>query len=386
MDFNSLVENTVAGDHVKIEHHVLLKVAGKLLIQHMNDNPAVILSGWNLVESKFAPIEWASLLNLNKELHPLLLQPETSALLVEPTQALKRERAPLFALLDHAMSQLKLDFINYEGDEIHLDKVLEATGLHTSSLSFIELTDLVEKNFKYRQNVNLIAQPGVCENIWYVLALISPRFANDFAKAMCDKQKVTLAFITHVELHLHYGRKACFVQGLFGAGKTFTTAMLAFLSGTILAQRMLWTSHNNKPLEEASKILSKWACCSPQDSICEALPSLFKRICALSVPTKYDIIDVSAKDLNSLDGDFLRVLILTTSVLADRFLQTRFVGATFAKKADLLAFDEAQQFGSATDAWLLSVLPASTLLIFLGDQAQPCGAGNSRLQQRVHEL
>jgi hypothetical protein len=149
---------------------------------------------------------------------------------------------------------------------------------------------------------------------------------------------------------------------------------------------MLWTSHNNKPLEEASKILSKWACCSPQDSIRESVPSLFKRICALSVPTKYDLIDVSAKDLNSLDGDFLRVLILTTSVLSDRFLQTRFVGATFAKKADLLAFDEAQQFGSATDAWLLSVLPASTLLIFLGDQAQPCGAGNSRLQQRVHEL
>ena len=52
----------------------------------------------------------------------------------------------------------------------------------------------------------------------------------------------------------------------------------------------------------------------------------------------------------------------------------------------MLAFDEAQQFGSATDAWLLSILPAATLLIFLGDQAQPCGAGNSKLQQRVHEM
>jgi hypothetical protein len=53
----------------------LVKVTGKLLIQPMSDNPAVILSGWSLVESKFALMEWASLLNLNKELCPLLLQP-----------------------------------------------------------------------------------------------------------------------------------------------------------------------------------------------------------------------------------------------------------------------------------------------------------------------
>jgi hypothetical protein len=101
---------------------------------------------------------------------------------------------------------------------------------------------------------------------------------------------------------------------------------------------------------------------------------------------KYEVIDISAKNLNSLDGDCLCVLILTTSDLAARFLLLRFVGATFAKKTDLLASNEAQQFGSATDAWLLSILPTSTLLIFLGDQAQPCGAGNIKLQQRVHKL
>jgi hypothetical protein len=122
------------------------------------------------------------------------------------------------------------------------------------------------------------------------------------------------------------------------------------------------------------------------EAIRDTLPLLFKRICELSVPTRYDVIDVSAKNLNSLDGDFLRVLILTTSVLAGRFLLPRFVGTAFTRKTDILAFDEAQQFGSATDAWLLSVLPPSTLLIFLGDQAQPCGAGNTKLQQRTHEL
>jgi acyl carrier protein len=66
----------------------------------------------------------------------------------------------LFALLDHAMSQLKLSFINSERDEINMEKVLEATGLSTDSLNFVELTDLVMTNFKRKQNINLLAQPG----------------------------------------------------------------------------------------------------------------------------------------------------------------------------------------------------------------------------------
>jgi hypothetical protein len=88
-------------------------------------------------------------------------------LVVEPKQAFKHDRAFLFALLDHAMSQLKLSFINYERDEINMEKVLEATGLSTDSLNFVELAELVVTNFK--QNVNLLAQPGVCENIWMTL-------------------------------------------------------------------------------------------------------------------------------------------------------------------------------------------------------------------------
>ena len=134
---------------------------------------------------------------------------------------------------------------------------------------------------------------------------------NDFAKALHDKQKITLAFLTHVELHLHFGRKACFVQGLFGAGKTFTTAMLAFITGAVLGQRMLWVSHNNKPLEEAAKILAAWVHSPTLDAIGDSLRHLFKRVCAFSVPTKYDKIDVSAKTLDSLDGDCIRVLLAT---------------------------------------------------------------------------
>jgi hypothetical protein len=68
LDFNSLVKITDADDPDKSRQHALMKAAGKLFIQHMSDNPAVVLTGWSLVESKLAPMEWASLLNLGKEL------------------------------------------------------------------------------------------------------------------------------------------------------------------------------------------------------------------------------------------------------------------------------------------------------------------------------
>ena len=173
-----------------------------------------------------------------------------------------------------------------------MEKVLTAYGLDKDSLTLLDLTDLVVNNFKRGQNVNLMTIPGASEHIWYVLALVCPAFANDFGKALHDKQKVTLAFLTHVELHLRFGRKVCFAQGLFGAGKTFTTAMLAFITGAILGQRMLWVSHNNKPLEEAAKILAAWVHSPTMDSIRHSLPTLFKRICALSVLTKNDKVDV----------------------------------------------------------------------------------------------
>jgi hypothetical protein len=137
-------------------------------------------------------------------------------------------------------------FINFDGDSLVMEKVLSAYGLGSDNLTLLDLTDQVVQNFQHRQNVNLMSIPGASEHIWFVLALVCPAFVNDFAKALHDKQKITLAFLTHVELHLHFGRKACFVQGLFGAGETFTTAMLAFITGAVLGQRMLWVSHNNK--------------------------------------------------------------------------------------------------------------------------------------------
>lgn len=73
--FNSLSESagstSTAGDSFS-----KLPGANKLLIQHMDDAPGVVISDWSLMQSKLPPMEWAALLNLNSELRPLWQQPD----------------------------------------------------------------------------------------------------------------------------------------------------------------------------------------------------------------------------------------------------------------------------------------------------------------------
>ena len=116
----------------------LLKHASKLLIQHMDDNLSVVLSGWSLTESKLAPMEWASLLNLSKDLQPLLLQPTKQALERAPSQSKCRERQSLFGFLKQALAQLDPAFINFDGDSFVMEKVLSAYGLDSDNLTLLD--------------------------------------------------------------------------------------------------------------------------------------------------------------------------------------------------------------------------------------------------------
>jgi hypothetical protein len=110
-------------------------------------------------------------------------------------------------------------------------------------------------NFEYGQQCLPRQISLVKEFLWLALALLSLSFANDFAIALLDSKETTSTFFAHLEMHKSGGRKACFIQGLFGAGKTFSTAMYAFLIAIFTKQKLLWVSHNNKPLEEAAKTL-----------------------------------------------------------------------------------------------------------------------------------
>ena len=66
LNFDSLAEKaTSSNSHDRVL--AMLKHASKLLIKHMDRDVSVVLSGWTLTESKLAPMEWASLLNLSEE-------------------------------------------------------------------------------------------------------------------------------------------------------------------------------------------------------------------------------------------------------------------------------------------------------------------------------
>ena len=199
-----------------------------------------------------------------------------------------------------------------------MEKLLAHYKLQEKVEPLVRLSEYLKSNFMWNQGLNLLNNPLVKDHIWLALAIFSPTFANDFAKAMMDRFQISSAFMLHVYMHKANGRKACLVQGLFGAGKTFTAAMYAFLTSTFLNQKTLWVSHNNKPLEEAAKQLEHWSTASSLPQIAEHLPMYFKRILALKRSTKYKSTDVSAAHLNQVKWDHLRVITITTTCLADR--------------------------------------------------------------------
>jgi hypothetical protein len=60
--------------------------------------------------------------------------------------------------------------------------------------------------------------------------------------------------------------------------------MYAFLIATFTKQKMLWISHNNKPLEEAAKTLHAWTSTPVLEKL-SCLEGLFRRVVAFKLPT-----------------------------------------------------------------------------------------------------
>ena len=119
---------------------------------------------------------------------------------------------------------------------------------------------------------------------------------------------------------MHYGsaRQAAFIQGVFGAGKTYTTAMHVFLTSVMLEHRTLWVSHNNKPLEETAKCFYQWSATCGTERIKETLRRRFKRLVASGQGVKYFPIDLKPderKDKTLFNANHLGVLIMTAGAL-----------------------------------------------------------------------
>jgi hypothetical protein len=159
--------------------------------------------------------------------------------------------------------------------------------------------------------------------------------------------------------------------------------MYAFLIAIFTNQKLLGVSHNNKPLEEAAKTLHAWTA-TPELEKLSCLANLWRRVVAFKLLTTAPKTDTHEPTRE--EWEQVRVLIATTSVFADRYGRPHSKFVVFAAQVHILTFDEAQQFGAATDAWLLAILPIFALLVFLGDQVQPLGAGSTELQRALRQL
>jgi hypothetical protein len=136
---------------------------------------------------------------------------------------------------------------------------------------------------------------------------------------MLDKYEVVLSFMTHIGLHADGGRQAALIQGLVGAGKTFTAAMFCFLTTVFLGQKTMWVSHNNKPLEEAASCLHGWILSTKSIKIKEVLVYYFCRLLASDQSPKFTTVDVAhqaRRIKQSLDWKWCLTMIITTTAFA----------------------------------------------------------------------
>lgn len=113
-----------------------------------------------------------------------------------------------------------------------------------------------------------------------------------------------MAFLTHICVHGDSGRLRALVQGVVGSGKTFTCNMLVFLSALFFNLKVLWVSHNNKPLEEAADHFQYWLSAVPR-SLRAFVSPMFRRLPAGDQAAKYDLVDVPFEERSNgdkLDG------------------------------------------------------------------------------------
>ena len=357
----------------------------KPLVRALVDNPQLLSKEWRLIKGRFAPTEWPALASLEPAIQMLMFQPNDSEYAKPPPQVHSTAHNEFFPVLQALIQQFASNFADSSDKHMHLAEVLEHYSLTDTGHDFRLVKNFLSLHGR-AGTPNLRDSFITKRYVWLTLTLVSPRFAKDFAKALADRYEVVLALMSHVEAHRISGRRACLIQGLFGSGKTFTTTMFVFLSTLFTPLKVLWVSKNNKPLEECASCLSMWSSCSLVDSLVDSLPILFKRILALRHSPTFPGIDISAKEAKQLNWDSLRCLVITSTCFADRCHTPFSRFESFAANIDLFVLDEAQQFGSATDAWICSIVPASALILLIGDQQQPIGAGNTELLQKMYTI
>jgi hypothetical protein len=284
------------------------------LFSYMIQHTDCTTTNWVKLNSGLMPIEWAGLLQLTSDKLPLVFCPsEPTSLatdLMAPVTSTHNPERHSFGTLQAALlaAQQQLPLLKWQpGESVTFSSACLAYGINPCSqeadvvVRAIAAHMRLPKRNDQQASVALIDTPIVIKHFWICAALISPSFATDFARTL-SVNDVTLAFLTHISLHGVAGRLCAQVQGVVGSGKTYTCCILVFLAAVFANMKILWTSHNNKPLEEAAEHLQFWlSSASPLHQ--GPLSSMFKRLPASDQPARYNFVDVAFE--NSRVSDLL---------------------------------------------------------------------------------
>jgi hypothetical protein len=89
------------------------------------------------------------------------------------------------------------------------------------------------------------------------LVLQAPAFASVLYESLLDRSGNIITPLLAIAAHEKSGTRVTYLQGVPGAGKTFTMAIIAVLIGLVLKRRVLWTATGNAPLNIAIQLLAE---------------------------------------------------------------------------------------------------------------------------------
>ena len=216
---------------------------------------------------------------------------------------------------------------------------------------------------------------------WIVLHLYSPTLAAQLYRLLRTEDVTFATILIHLFHTSALGGITVPIQGIAGAGKTFTLAVITIIMALLVDVTTVWTAKQNAPLTEAAQHVLHFR---PSEAFDQH--RRFIRLLADGYTGKVTDMDVTFEKRKKFDWPQQRFMMLTSGIIASNIETCYELRNTLQQELDLLIVDEAQQYGQDDDALAIAYMSkesTDTLIVLIGDQEQPVGAAPLRTKQLV---
>lgn len=259
---------------------------------------------------------------------------------------------------------------------------LPDTSTRNFGLKFLELVRTLECPHGWEHSNRLtdenrdLALRSAVEFPFWTLTMYSPCLAWHIYRLLKAEDITFKAIVSHVlnsgcQVHI-----TAPLQGIAGAGKTYSMIAFAMTAALVADFNVVWTAKQNQPLIEAVEHVTNFR---PGNG--SSMHSAFLRILASQYKEKVLPPDVAYEDRRDFQWPSKCVLLFTSGIVASNIDSLPIIRNTLEGELDLLVQDEAQQYGQYDDALAIAHVADTALIALLGDQEQPIGAAPMRTQR-----